>query len=375
MKVRYLDGVTSAEHLADLEVGHGGLRIHYVGRDGSLLEVYWTAESLQPTSLVTGRPVYLKRSGTVGDSIRFETAEEFARIAAAYPRVNLYAGRRSADQFTDGRQTGRIITVVALAFAAALLVAYLVVESFGQLVTLVLPKSWDEQAGKALYQSLEQNQLKEDTAASKVAQRFFEATGFTSDYPIHIHVDRSEDVNAFALPGGQIIVNQGLIDRVKTPDELAGVLAHELGHVEKRHTFQQLARTGVVYVLVSALVGDVSGIVAVVVSSGKEIFGLTYNRRMEEEADAFAVEQMLGRHLDPKGIVRFFKVLEREEKKHGYDGIPDILRTHPATPERIADIQNSIPERYALDAPREQRLADALKALKAATSGPERTDK
>lgn len=375
MKVRYLDGVTSAEHLADLEIGHTGLRVHYVGSDGSLQEVYWPSETLLPTHLVAGRPVYLKRAGLTGDSIRFETAEEFARVAAAYPRSSLYAGGRNANQFTDGRQTSRIITVVALAFVAVLLVAYLVIESFGTLVTLVLPKSWDEKAGQALYQSLQKGQVKEDDKASKAAQKFFEATGFKSEYPIRIHVDRTKEVNAFALPGGQIIVNQGLIDKVKTPDELAGVLAHELGHVEKRHTFQQLARTGVLYILVSALVGDVSGIVAVVVDNGQAIFGLTYNRRMEEEADAFAVQQMLDQGLDPKGIARFFKVLEQEEKEHGNDAVPDILRTHPATPERIADIKAEIPARYTVDAEREKRLEDALKALQGLTSAPEKTGK
>jgi len=375
MKVRYLDGVTSAEHLAEIEIGHTGLRVHYVGPDGSLQEVYWPSETLQPVHLVAGRPVYLKRGGLAGDSIRFETGEEFARVAAAYPRMNLFAGGRNANQFTDGRQTSRIITVVALAFVAVLLVAYLMIESFGTLVTLVLPKSWDEKAGQALYQSLGKDRLKEDTEASKEAQRFFAATGFKSEYPIHIHVDRSPEVNAFALPGGQIIVNQGLIDKVKTPDELAGVLAHELGHVEKRHTFQQLARTGVLYILVSALIGDVSGIVAVVVDNGQAIFGLTYNRRMEEEADAYAVQQMLAQGLDPKGIAQFFKVLEQEEKEHGYDAVPDILRTHPATPERIADIKAEIPDRYTVDAAREKRLADAFKALQGLTSAPGRTDK
>ena len=362
MKVRYLDGLTSHEHLADLNLEPAGLRLHYVDTDGSLQEAYWPSDSLALANIHPGRPIYLNRADRPGAAIRFETLADFSRVTAAYPHRPLL--RNASGQFSADGHTRRIIIYLLVALLATGILGFVALERFGGLVAYLVPRSWETKAGTALYNSMSgQGEVKENKRASAVAQRFFKATGYTSEYPIALHVSKSEEVNAFALPGGPIIVNRGLIEKVNGPDELAGVLAHELGHVELRHTFQHLARMGMLYTLMSALVGDVSGVVAVIVDNGQAIFGLSYSRKMEADADAFAVGRMRAERLDPKGMLRFFKVLQKEEG-HGASDLPDMLRSHPATPERMAEIRSLIPARYSLDTARRSRLARLLMELK-----------
>ena len=357
MKVRYLDGLSSVEHSADLDIGVSGLRIHYVDALGSLQEVYWAAGTLAPSLVEYGKPVLLRRKGQLTPYVRFDTDVDFNRVVVAYPNQPLVLGRQVANQFTNSGQTGRIVALVGLAMVVIALVGYVIVDNFGQMATAVLPISWDIKAGKTIYNQMEsQGQITPNTQASAIAQRFFEEAGFKSRFPIVIHVDKTQVVNAFALPGGQIILNEGLIGRASKPEELAGVLAHEMGHVERRHTFQHLARTGVVYFAVSVLAGDLSGILAVLVENGSAIFNLTYNRKMEEEADDFAVNQLLRHEIDPEGLPSFFKILEEEEEESGADKIPQLFKTHPATPERIANIEASIPNDYDVDDERHEKL-------------------
>jgi Zn-dependent protease with chaperone function len=371
MNVRYVDGQTSAEHTAEVEITPLGLRIHYVDTQGSLQEVFWSADDLAPAVVQPGRPVFLRRKGQLAPHVRFERPEDFARVTAAYPRRHLIVGKQATNQFSSTPSAKRIIILVLAGLLVVGLIGYAGLEVLGRVVVNLAPTSWDEQVGQTLYEQLvTQGQVSENTQASEVAQRFFEEAGFESKFNVRIHVDRTAVVNAYALPGGQIIVNEGLISNTQTADELAGVLAHELGHVEKRHTFQHLARMGVLYVAVSAALGDVNGILTVIAQNGQAIFGLTYSRKMETEADQFALNLLLKEEIKPTGLISFFTFLEKEEKANKLQ-VPQLLRTHPATPERIANIRELIPAKYQVDAEREETLTGTWSELKGVLKAPE----
>jgi len=149
------------------------------------------------------------------------------------------------------------------------------------------------------------------------------------DTPLDASVLSSDMSNAFALPGGKIYLLDGLLQKARDPDEIAGVLAHELGHVRHRDNLRRIIQTGGTSFLIGLLFGDVTGGGAMVFV-GRSLFDASYSRDAERAADAFAMEVMhkLGRSAKPMGEF-LFRVTGSESGK-----TISILASHPLTEER-----------------------------------------
>ena len=148
-----------------------------------------------------------------------------------------------------------------------------------------------------------------------------------ADLPVTIDVVRMKQVNAFAMPGNHIFVLSGLIDRAHSPDQLAGVLAHEMGHLELRHpTRGMIQQLGLSAALSLMFGGSSAGDVAFLATT------LSYTRDMEREADGRAIILLERAHIHASGLSSFFRDLQKEEKSL----IPDWLSNHPGLEERAA---------------------------------------
>ncbi|CAL75341.1 putative metalloendopeptidase [Bradyrhizobium sp. ORS 278] len=137
--------------------------------------------------------------------------------------------------------------------------------------------------------------------------------------------------NAFALPGGQFFLFRGLLDTANDPDEVAGVLAHELGHLKHRDNLRQLIHNGGSSFLIGLLFGDVTGAGAAIFAS-RAMINASYSREAEEAADSFAIEVMhkLGRPTRPMGEL-LFRITGKEAGKQ-----PALWASHPLTEDRLA---------------------------------------
>jgi len=159
-----------------------------------------------------------------------------------------------------------------------------------------------------------------------------------SDLQWHFFVVNSHQVNAFALPGGYIYVNRGLIEATDRVDELAGVLGHEIGHVIQRHSIKQLQnqqKIGAVATIacnITNLCNSQLGQAAV--NIGGSALVARYSRQDELEADSEAVENVLKVNIDPEGIPALFEVLlqQRQTNPSLVDG---WFSTHPLEESRI----------------------------------------
>lgn len=183
----------------------------------------------------------------------------------------------------------------------------------------------------------------------------------------------SRQVNAFALPGGFIYVNRGLIERADNVSELAGVLGHEIGHVTRRHSVQQMEKAqkanigvAVLCTLTSVCNGTV-GQVAINVGGG--LMMAKYSRKAEQEADSEAVVHVIAAGIDPNGIPSFFEELiaERARRPGGVEG---WFNTHPleesrvrATRDLIANLRGARTQELTKDLPEFQRIKARLAAL------------
>ncbi len=160
-------------------------------------------------------------------------------------------------------------------------------------------------------------------------------------FEYRFYVVDDEQINAFAAPAGHIYVHTETILRARNASELAGVMAHEVGHVARRHIANNYNRqrnakigTDILAAGVGMMAGGAAGNLA---SLGGGMAAMAYlnsfGREAEMEADAFAVETMARAGYDPRGLVTFFQLLLEEEG--GRQG-PTFLSSHPATQDRIA---------------------------------------
>lgn len=159
-------------------------------------------------------------------------------------------------------------------------------------------------------------------------------------FKFHLLTD-NRTVNAFALPGGQIFITQGLLEKLETEAQLAGVLSHEMGHVIERHTAQQMAKQQLGQLLVGAVAtgasdspyGDPTMIAQVV----NQMFQLRYSRQDESQADEWGLMLMSQAGYNPKAMIEVMEILKKAGGPSGES--LEIFQTHPNPDLRIQQIR------------------------------------
>ena len=180
---------------------------------------------------------------------------------------------------------------------------------------------------------------------NKLLQSFnreLQAKGIQNPYQFNFYVLRDgQTVNAFALPGGQVFITAGLLSRLKSEDQLAGVLGHEIAHVIHRHSSEQMAKTEFYQGLAGAATasaGDLgAGQIASYVANMKL---LKYGRDDELESDEFGVKYMVGAGYDPAAMIEVMQILA--DASGGDMNRDDFNSSHPSPANRIARLEELI---------------------------------
>ncbi len=195
----------------------------------------------------------------------------------------------------------------------------------------LLPTRFDRALGQRAAAEILASEV-EDSVGTARLRAFGQAMQL--DTSIRLHVLRTDQLNAFALPGGEIFVFRPLLDSLHRPGELAALLAHELAHVERRHGVQALARATAGYVALSALLGDVGGLSGVLLESARMLGQVRYSRSLEAEADALGCRRLLRLGYSPREMAHLLRRLQATEK--GESPVLELLSDHPALARRIA---------------------------------------
>jgi len=151
------------------------------------------------------------------------------------------------------------------------------------------------------------------------------------DYTLHAVDD--EVVNAFALPGGPIFLHAGLLRRLESPDALAGLVGHEMGHVQARHGTQAVVRSLFWVLLAQVALGDLGGLGQVIAQHGTALVENAYSRDQEREADSLGAVRLAQAGIDPMAMVDLLEILRRQDRDQ--PGLLVLWSTHPLTSERI----------------------------------------
>lgn len=196
---------------------------------------------------------------------------------------------------------------------------------------------------------------------SDIGQEILDATG-PQPFDYNFYVVEDEQINAFALPGGHIFVHTGVILNARNVSELAGVIGHEIGHVERRHIARNYnkMRAGSIAQQVLTVAGGVyggdAGRLAGDVFGGLAVASVinTFTREAEREADDFAIAYLPRAGYDPNGLPTFFQTMMNE----GGARPPEFLSSHPSTESRLSDTRQAI---AGLDLPPGLRAHDGGK--------------
>jgi len=239
---------------------------------------------------------------------------------------------------TTGRGVAKIVGwSVAAAVSIVCVVLFGVPLAADRLAPLV-PKPIERRIGdasevqvKTFFRGASCDDAAGQAAFGKLVNRLRDAAGLDDD-AMTSGVLRTSVPNAFALPGGKVYVLSGLLDKAESPDELAGILAHELGHLKHHDNMRGLIYNGGTSFLIGLLFGDVTGSSAVIFAS-RSVVEASYSREAETNADTFAIEIMhkLGRSPKPAAELMF-----RITGKEGGSGFATILASHPLTEDRLA---------------------------------------
>ena len=326
---RYFDGQTTRPHSVYVTISNTGLAI--AKTDGTVFHWYFH-QLRQSQGTYAGEQVCLKKDGEmliVDDCAFLWAIHEIAPNRSGFhnPRFRQYRTALTGLSF---------LAIIAIGLA----LFFRGIPMLTDLVVVYLPVSWEEKLGAQVVLLLAPDKKRIDEPnCQKVIERIADLlmeTEPSSPYRLQIILKRDPVINAFAAPGGYIVIHDGLLEKTRSPEELAAVLAHEIQHILQRHPTRAMLRELSIGLLFSVLSGDAGGL-HYALETVRTLGGLRFRRQDEVEADEKGMQMLQKAKIDPKGMVAFFETLKKE-----LGDIPRFLTyvsTHPRTEERIKQLK------------------------------------
>jgi predicted Zn-dependent protease len=242
---------------------------------------------------------------------------------------------------------GVVLGILAIFIGSLFLMKNSMIEGVANQV----PKEWEKTAGDKLFStlSLQYHFIKNDSLKKeflKVAAPLFKQIE-SEGYKIDLYFVNDPTINAFALPGGKVIIQTGLIQNAKNWEEVMGVLGHELAHVTRRHHIRGVISNVGIFVVLSAVLGDVSALAGTFANLGGELTSLANSRDFENEADETGLAFLEKAKMNPSGMISFFETLKKEHATSldsTLNSTVDLsfLSTHPNTQDRIDNLKEKV---------------------------------
>ena len=201
----------------------------------------------------------------------------------------------------------------------------------------LIPEEYDNKLGDSAWAANEYF-MTIDSSKTKILNSFAQKLDLKNTKELKFTVVKSDQVNAFALPDGNIVVFTGILDQMKNYDELVGLLGHEASHVNNRHSMKMLCRNLSGYLFVSLILGDANGVMAVIGDNVNSFQSLSFSREFQHQAPSGGFKILIANNVNPVGMSNLFK---RLQEKHSIN-VPEFLSSHPVTKNRIDYIDQMI---------------------------------
>ncbi len=304
---------------------YAGMTVSAGGLDHDQLVVKWAGAAGE-------RTLYLKQA---------EVIRAFRKAAPDHLNSPL---ERAAEQVRQVRHRHRIVWgVVGGTLLAAMLGLWFGSDLLVELAVDRIPIEWEQKLGESAYRDFlaQQETIMEGPAVAAVKEITHRLTEQVPNTPyrFEITVVKSNVVNAFALPGGYIIVFTGLMKKTENPEEVAGVLAHELNHVLQRHGLERIVKQLGFVAVVSIILGNPQGVGGIMKQLGMELMTMKFDRAQETEADVTGLQLLHRAKINPEGMITFFQRLAEKD-----EGRVEWLSTHPMSSGRAEHLKARLAE-------------------------------
>ncbi|PIB23278.1 hypothetical protein BFP76_09725 [Amylibacter kogurei] len=327
---QFFDGETAREHGVDIVTFEAGIRI-----TGNSLNQSYEWDFLDIRALpdqAGGRGIAICQTGQ--QERLFVDDPEFAQMIKSRSK-NLHNSDAPAGTFR------RVAIYAGIAISSVLLILFVIIPNLANRLAEYIPVEKEMALGQNAVRQIERILAFETNpdltckgvegvaALEKMSARL--SAQFQSPYDLNVRVFDHEMVNAFAVPGGQVVIFKGLIDDASSPEEVAGVLGHEYGHVINRDPTRLALRSAGSVGILGMVFGDFAGgAVALVIA--EQLIAANYTRDAESAADEFAHKVLADAGLPSAPMAAFFEKLKDE---HGDDdGFLSHIASHPALGER-----------------------------------------
>lgn len=337
----YFDGRTARRWHVSIRLLDTGLRM--ATEDETF--IWWPYDEIhQAQGSRRGEPVRLERGHPVPESLIVKDADFLQALRQSAPRLRAH--------LRSPLRPSRVILLTALAALAAVLVVvsldFWAIPVVADILTPYVPAEWEARVGSAVVEQLVGDNRCMNPQLNEALQQItarLSAGARPHPYTFRVAVANRPDVNALAAPGGYIIIFRGLLAKTRRPEELAGVLAHEMEHVLQRHTTKALLRQGSLQVLITIATGGAG--TGVIGEASRTVATLRYSREAEMAADREGMRLIQAAGIDPQGMINIYLTLQAEGQR--VPGLIAYLSTHPRIEDRITMLQGLAAQ--ARDAP------------------------
>jgi len=331
IEAKYFDGQSSSLQQISIVFDRTINEIRLQTVDGG--SVIWQSENLQFEQY--GNLLEIRNKNYAGAILKIED-KDFSQKFYETMKQN-----RRVDIHTRLLNLGfsKIIAIAICLFGLVIFAYLYILPPLAEKSAELLPKGFDDKIGDMFMETF-LNESEIDIEKTNYLEQFALELNLKNTKPLNFTVVQSNEVNAFALPNGQIVVYSAILNKMENYEELAALLGHEAAHVNKRHSIKMLCRNLAGYLMVSLLFSDVNGIMAVVADNAQQLHSLSYSRKFEQEADKEGLKILIENNVNPNGMVKLFEQLEKENEFFALK----IMSSHPLTKERIENMQKIIAE-------------------------------
>lgn len=236
----------------------------------------------------------------------------------------------------------RIALLLLALFFGGLVLLWAQKDRIAEYIANKIPVEWEASFGDKVFAQFESEgkmltNSVWDGPVSNITARLLPVVE-KSGYEFKFHIMADTNVNAFAIPGGHVVILTGLLESADNAEEVAGVLAHEIAHVTRRHSLRNIIKSAGLIVTLQALIGDASGLFGLATEASRYLLQQKFSRDFEREADETGWSYLVAANIDPRGMTRFFEKLRDMMAESGLavmENSLSLVNTHPTSQERI----------------------------------------
>ncbi len=328
------------------------MSIGYRSSEGRNFTIQWDVKDVEAYYDLSSQQTRITNNKRYAEQLVIEGKEAADFIHAAQAEL-LKPWHRKKGAKEWRRSLLLLAGIIGLFIAAYLLLVPWLSEKLASRVSV----ETEQQLGETVYQAMGLKQ-REDETGSLLVNEFFAAMNVNTPYSIKITVVYEDEVNAFALPGGRMVVYSGLLNRIKSYPELAALLSHEFTHINSRHSTRSVFRRLGSKIFISVLFGRFGTVASVLADNADNLKSLRYSRGLEKEADMEGLQLLLDRKIDPEGFADLFQHLQQPVSKNS---LPEFLASHPDIDSRAAYIKEASKKASVEEDTRLKAIFDKIK--------------